>query len=34
MTNFFSYIMARTSFCILFGNVDWLKTGHMTFYKN
>jgi hypothetical protein len=20
-------------FCILFGNVDWLKTGHMTFYK-
>ena len=20
-------------FYILFGNVDWLKTGHMTFYK-
>jgi len=20
-------------FCILFGNVDWLKTSHMTFYK-
>ena len=20
-------------FCILFGNVDWLKTGHMTFYQ-
>ena len=20
-------------FCILFGNVNWLKTGHMTFYK-
>ena len=20
-------------FCILFGNIDWLKTGHMTFYK-
>ena len=20
-------------FCILFGNVYWLKTGHMTFYK-
>ena len=20
-------------FCILFGNADWLKTGHMMFYK-
>ena len=24
---------AINHFCFLFGNVDWLKTGRMTFYK-
>jgi hypothetical protein len=27
------YITSYYHFCILFGNLDWLKTGHMTFYK-